>query len=262
MAGTSVRLRTRGHTKNGNSSFRDNVYSPTRGLSLWETAPVLAALQDPASFFFMREDFRDNLDLTLNWAAVKDGAVVPSLLDAAGGVLSLPTDVNNNDEHYLSSLAENWLFAASKPLWFEARVALTEANVDDANILVGLSDTVGANALLDNGAGPAASYDGAVWFKVDGGTVWQFETSNAGTQVTTASAGAFVTNTFYRVGLVFNPGDGTTGAVTPYLNGVPGTDHAITLAGLEEMHLVFGVKAGGGAAETLRVDFVQLLAVR
>lgn len=259
----NLSLRTRAHSRNGNLAYRDNNYSPQRGSSLWETAPLLAALSDPSSFFLYREDFHKGLDTTLDWAVVKDGAVTtPTLLDAANGVMSVATDANNNDEIYVSSIAENWLFAASKPLWFEARVALTEAATDDANLIVGLSDTVGANTLLDNGAGPPASYVGAVWCKVDGGVVWQFESSNAGTQVTTASAGAFASNTFYRIGFIFDPGAGTTGEITPYLDGVPGTAHAITLAGLAEMHLVFGAKAGGANAETLRVDAVQILAVR
>ncbi len=224
-------------------------------------APQVNAL-DPALYFTFFEDFQRLPDLTNEWAAVKDGAVVPLLLDAAGGVISIPTDVTNNNEHYLSSLAENWLFAANKPLWFEARVAATEANVDDANLIFGLSDTVAADSLLDNGAGPMASYDGAVWFKVDGGTVWQFETSNAGTQVTNASVAAFASNTWYRVGFLFNPGAGTTGTITPYLNGVAGTAHSITLAGLEEMHILLGGKAGGGAAEVPRVDYVKIIAAR
>lgn len=254
-------LQTRGYARAGNIYFRDNVYSGARD-SVWDTAPLLAALCDPSSYFLFREDFNRDVNLTLSWAAVKDGAVVPALLDEASGVMSLPTGATDNDEHYLSSIAENWLFAANKPLWFEARVALTEANTDDANLIVGLSDTVGANSLLDNGGGPMASYDGAVWFKVDGGTVWQFETSNAATQVTTASAGAFVSNTWYRVGFVFDPGAGTTGEITPYLNGVAGTPQAITLAGLEEMHILLGAKAGFTNAETLRCDYVQVLAVR
>lgn len=226
-------------------------------------APQVNGL-DPAAYHLWFDDFFlfDPTATVGKYAVVKDGTPTQDQIDAAGGVLSIATDVNNNDEAYVSSIAENWLFAANKPLWFEARVALTEAATDDANILVGLSDTVGANTLLDNGAGPAASYDGAVWFKVDGGTVWQFETSNAGTQVTTANAGAFVSDTFYRVGFIFNPNDGTTGIVTPYLNGMRGTAQNITLAGLEEMHVVLGVKAGGGAAETLRVDYVKVIQAR
>lgn len=260
----NLSLRTRGYTRNGNIYYRDNVYSGTRGASLWETAPMLAALSDPGYYFLFQDDFRtfNTVATTGSYAIVEDGTPAQLQIDAANGVLSIATDVNDNDEAYVSTITETWKFAASKPMWFEARVALTEAATDKANIIVGLSDTVAANSLLDNGAGPMASYDGAVWFKVDGGTVWQFESSNAGTQVTTSSAGAFVTNTWYRLGFIFDPSDGTTGIITPYLDGVIGTAQNITLSGLEEMHALLGVKAGSAAAETLRVDYIQILAVR
>ena len=64
------------------------------------------------------------------------------------------------------------------------------------------------------------------------------------------------------MGFIFDPLAGTTGEITPYLNGVAGTAQAITLSGLEEMHILLGLKAGGGAVENLRVDYVQVLAVR
>lgn len=259
----TLALRTRSYTKLGNTYFRDNNYNGTRGESLWESAPVLAAITDPAFYHLFRDHFHQ-LDVTATtgqWAVVKDGSVAGSVLDVAGGWAQILTDVNDNDEFYLSSIGEHWLFAATKPLWFEARLQLTEANTDDANIIVGLSDTVGANTLLDDGAGPAASYDGAVFFKVDGGTVWQFETSNAGTQVTDTNVGAFSSGTATRLGFTFDPSNGTTGILTPYVNGVAGTERNITLAGLEEMHLLFGVKAGGANAETLKLDYVQVLQV-
>jgi len=259
----SLSLRTRAYTRAGNIFYRDNSYSPARG-SLWEMAPMLAALSDPGAYHHVFDDF-DALHLAATvggYTAIKDGAVVPGVVDRAGGWIGIPTDVANNNEHYLSSIGQGWLFAADKPLWFEARVALTEANVDDANLIVGLCDTVGADTLLDNGAGPAASYGGAVWFKVDGGTVWQFETSHTTTQVTNANVGAFVSATAYRVGFIFDPADGVTGQLTPYLNGIAGTPHALVLAGMAEMNVLFGCKAGGGAAETLQADYVRVLQVR
>lgn len=235
------------------------LYSHSRA----RLGPQLNAL-DPSLYHVYFDDF-DTFDATATvgrYAVVKDGTPVQAQIDAAGGVLSIATDVNIQDEAYVSTIAENWLFAATKPLWFEARVALTEAATNKANIIVGLSDTVGANSLLDTAGGPMASYDGAVFFKVANNMNWQFETSNAGTQVTNATMGAFASNTWYRVGLLFNPNDGTTGIVTPYLNGVKGTAHNITLAGLEEMHLLFGLKAGSAAAETLRADYVKAVSKR
>lgn len=255
---------TRGYNRSHNVSFRDETYSLTKGSSLWELAPILAALCSPENYLLFRDDFLDvnTVATSGRWKITKDGSVTQTILDRKGGWLNAVTDVNDNDEVYVASQAESFLFEASKPVWFEAQVELTEAATNKANILVGFVDVAGANSLLDNGGGPPASYSGAVWFKVDSGTVWQFETSNAGTQSTTTSAGAFASATTYRLGMIFDPNDGITGKVTPYLNGTAGTVKDITLASLTEMHLCFGVKAGSAAAETLKVDWVHVLAVR
>ena len=245
-------------------SFRHDDYSPAEGVSLWENSPILAALCDPASFHHFFDDFY-NYDATAtvgNYVSVTDAGSAVALDDAAGGVLNIGSDGDDNDETYLATVPQAWLFAASKPLWFEARIKLTEAATDDSNFIVGLSDTVGANTLVDNAGGAPSSYDGAVWVKVDGGTVFQFESSNAGVQVNTSNAGAFVSNTWYRIGFVFDPAGGTTGTVVPWLNGVAGTSQNITLAGLQEMSVLLGVKAGGANEENLLVDYVRVLQAR
>lgn len=227
-----------------------------------QVIPVLAAVIDPRSYSLFQDHFHElNVVATTGrWVVTKDGSVAGSVLDRAGGWAQIITDVNDNDEFYLASIGESWLFQAGKKLWFEAKIELTEAATNAANLIVGLSDANGANTLLDNGGGPPASYSGAVWFKVDGSLAWQFETSNAGTQVTNATAGTFVSGTAFRVGFIFEPGDGTTGAIYPYLNGTKGTAHAITLASLTEMNAVLGVKTGGARAETLKFDYIQIVA--
>lgn len=234
------------------------TYEQTNGPSatLWQTAPILEALQDPKGYSLFRDDYF-NADTTFNYALVTDSGGSATSTDATGGICTISTAGADNDESYLSTYAENWKFAASKPMWFEAYVA----GVGSHNFIVGVSDTVGANFLLDTEAGPAASYDGAVFF-VDGGSVWKFETSNAGTQVTNTSLGAYATTVGVRLGFIFDPNDGTTGKITPYFNGVAGTTHDITLSGLEEMHIVVGAKAKTAAAAVINIDYVQALQVR
>ncbi|HUU11206.1 MAG TPA: capsid cement protein [Phycisphaerae bacterium] len=195
------------------------------------------------------------------YAEVTDGGTI-AVTDGAGGVLSIATGATDENESYVSSMTEAFLFSTTKRLFFEARVKLTEAATDDANIIVGLSDTVAANSLVDAGAGPMASYDGVTWSKVDGGVVWTFETSNAGTQVTTASAGAFASATWYKLGFLYDYNDGVTALVTPILDGVAGTAKNLVIAGLAEMHILLGAKAGGSNAETLLVDYVHVITER
>lgn len=207
----------------------------------------------PIEYF---EDFVE-ADANSRFTDTNDGGTGTNvLLDGQGGWLSVVTAAADNDYHLMSSGTEFVRMQASKPFFFEAKIRLTEANTDDANWVIGLSDTLTTGFLANDGGGPAASYDGAVFFKVDGTMAIQFETSNAGTQVTNANVAAFSSGTEYTLGISFEPGNGTTGNVIPYVNGVAGTTHAITLSGLEEMHLIFGVKAGGANAETLSVDYL------
>lgn len=194
-----------------------------------------------------------------DYVEVSDGTPAVDVGDANNGVLSIACGSTDNDETYISSMHEIFKFETNKNFFFEARVKLTEANTDDANIIIGLSDTVAADSLVDNGAGPMASYDGVVFFKVDGGTVWQFETSNAGTQNTNTNIGSFTSGSWHKLGFFYDYNDGVTAIVTPFLDGVAGTAKNLTIAGLAEMHVLMGVKAGDTNAETLLVDYVHAL---
>ncbi len=201
--------------------------------------------------FFFFDDTDDWID------TVSDGGTIDSI-DAAGGVLSIASTANDNDESYVSSIREAWIFNTTKKVFFQTRIKLTEANTPDANWIIGLSDTVSANFLQDGGGGPAASYDGAVFFKADAVLKIQFETSNGGTQVTNADVDDFTSAAWVTLAFLYDFNDGTTATITPYVDGVAGTAHALTISGMQEMHVVMGVKAGGGNAETLLVDYIHV----
>ena len=205
--------------------------------------------------FFTFDDGDDWID------TVTDAGTI-DITDAVGGVLSIATGGTTENESYVSSIAEAFKFQTDKKLFFETRIKLAEANDDDANWIIGLSDTVAADSLLDSGAGPMASYDGAVFFKVLDGTKIQFETSNAAAQVTNATLGDWASATWFKLGFLYDYGDGTTGSITPYVDGVAGTAHAITIAGLAEMHILMGAKAGDANAETLLVDYAHVVMER
>lgn len=188
--------------------------------------------------------------------------------DAVGGILPLVASdgtVADNDETYAEGPNEVFKFAANKPIDFMARVQFTEANTDDANIIVGLKDAVAANTLLDDGGGPAASYSGMVFFKVDGETKWRVESSIGGTQTThqtTVTAGGAA---YQLLEAFFRPVSSTVGEITYKIDGQECRDnslasnpiikHYVTFASATEMQLCAGVKNGGANLETLNVDF-------
>lgn len=229
----------------------------------------LYPLEDVADKVGSKEVFDDFLyfvDADL-WTETADAGATGTtgVSDGAGGIMSVFCDGDDNDESYLHTTNELFKFEDDKPLFFEARVALTEANTDDANVIVGLCDAAGANTLLDNGAGPKASYSGAVFYKVDGGTVWQAEVSLAGTQTAvTLSTDTFPGDgTFQKLGIEFVPTAANTADVKFFIDGaLVGTASSFSYSGATDMDVCLGVKAGGANEEELKIDYVLCSQVR
>lgn len=244
--------------RNGNLVLRDTGLSPST--SVWDDCPLWAIMQDPNTGTIWFNEFdhfvtaQDGLTSTIS----DTGAV--TIDTAVGGILHLDTSatVADNDEVYVGSTYKTYKLAAGKDLWFEAEVKFTEANTDDANIIVGLSSVYAANTLQDNGAGPPANYDGIVFFKVDGGTVWQGETSNgSASQTTLTSLATRASGSYARLGIFV---DGTTSA-TFFINGSAVGTITTTLPD-DEVGLVFGAKAGGANEEDLLVDWFRVVQLR
>ena len=188
--------------------------------------------------------------------------------DATGGILAIAASDStaaDNDETYVHQTTETFTFANNKPLFFEARVALSEANTDDANVLVGLKDAWAANSLLDNGGGPAASYSGAVFYKIDGGTAWLAECSISTTQTAVTLTGATFPGdgTYQKLGIEFIPTSSTVATVNFYVDGVNvGSTAAFTYTSATAMEAGVGVKNGDTNNETLNVDYITCWQVR
>lgn len=222
------------------------------------------------SLHIIASDFTTDLD-TAEWVTTATDTGTAAVGDAVGGIVALtPSDgtVADNDEIYLESPNETFLFANNKPLIFEARVQYAEGNTDDANVIVGIKDAVAANTLLDDGGGPAASYSGAVFFKVDGGTNWQVETSLAGTQTTTDLSATNANNlakavqtaggsSYQVLRLEFLPYSSTNAYVNFYIDGKQVAQHDYVYTSATEMQICLGLKNGAiTTVETLNVDYV------
>lgn len=213
-------------------------------------------------FYFERDEF---------WTDTADAGTHTLDADGVGGILQLINDATDNNEQYRES-PERWKIADDKPIVFECRAKFVEANTDDNNVIIGLMDAPGANTLLDNGAGPKASYSGAVFFKVDGGTKWQVESSEGSTQTThttehTAGGGwqtvriiiRPISSTEAEVEFWIDPNGGQDfqqvreDGVTPR---VPNIKHTVDYSSTTELAIVMGQKNGDTNAETLEIDYV------
>jgi hypothetical protein len=211
---------------------------------------------------------------TGKWASVDDSATGTNTAnDTAGGEVSIVTAAADNDYHLMASTKKAFKFAANKPLWAEMRFSLTEAATSAANLIFGVCSITTTGILADNGAGPATTYDGATIYKVDGTMTLKGQVSKGSTQ-SSLSLCTFTSGSTYRVGFHFDPGDGTNGRVNFYVydetagvlyNSTKnsqdfGLPIVITSAGA--MYAVYGVKAGGANAETLKVDYVDFRQLR
>lgn len=265
---TSIHGQRFGIGPNGEIIGSGSRLSGPKPPALWKEAPAPNDI-DPANYYTFFDDFfsADYHTYTSNDDA---GTGTNAFQDAAGGIYNVVTAGADNDYHAMSSVAETWKFASGKELWLEARFKLAEANTSESTWWIGLTDTLTTGGMQANALGPLASYDGAlIWKTPETALTVNFETSNAGTQNTLSAFATAVSNAWHRAGFYFDgdpDGDGT-GSITPYFhNGTEwtvGTAQDIALSGLEEMHLVFGVKAGPtGGAETLQMDYIKVVAER
>lgn len=230
---------------------------------------------DHSSYQAARREMAANFGLThdfISWADKATGLTITNtdgggitINDIHGGTASVqPSDatVGDNDESYVHTEGKVFTVAADKFIYAACRYRLDEANVDDGNVIFGFSSAAIANTLQDDGAGPPATYDGAVFFKVDGGTVWQVESSNAGDQTTKTDGPAFADDTYVVQEVLIHPNDGVTAHVYFIQDGTLVVRQNLTVSGLEAMFLVLGVKNGGANEEELEVDWVLAKATR
>ena len=217
----------------------------------------------------IHDDF-DHFITADRWTFVGDSGETQAVTDAAGGILSIACDGDDNDEAYIHTTYELFKFAQNKPIVAEVRQSYEEANTDDANIIIGFFDAIAANVLVDDGAGPKTSGSGFGFFKEDGETLWSVYASKSSTQTKvqlTASnsrdglaktAGASATGTYQVLKFEFCPTASDRAHFNFYIDGV----HVYTISDFDwssgtDMDIGFGAKAGAANTETLLIDYVS-----
>ncbi len=186
--------------------------------------------------------------------------------NGVGGLLALNNvSAVDNDQVGISSTNATFKFAANTAMDFYARVALSEANTDDANWCVGFASDFTTDVLTDNGGGPASSHSAALIYKVDGGTKLKVHSSVSTTQNDTQTNFAANTGAGY-VELRIHceaQGDGNM-RVTYFADDQQLKDdtqnlpiaHTITHTSAAAMKIGAMVKDGGSNAEVLNVDYL------
>lgn len=209
---------------------------------------------------------------TTFWTTTSADAGTAAVGDAAGGIITLTSGDGtpvDNDECYLSTTAEVFLFAAGKPLHFRARTQLTQAATNAANCIAGVVNGVAADLLVDNGGGPKTTAYGAFFYAKDGSLNWFVGFSNSTTQnlaeltatnSLTKSAKVVATTAYQLLEIDVIPKTATTCDVIFKIDGstvYKMMDQTFTSTpGTTEMSAVLGVKAGTGVNQTFLADAV------
>lgn len=161
---------------------------------------------------------------------VTDGTVLQT--DSQGGgvaIKSAAASAAGNEDCYLAREAETFKPGASTQICFGALVQATEDDTNQNNLIVGMTDAVAADLLLNDGGGPKASGTTMAFYKVDGGLNWWVHASNSTTQTKveltavnslnkTAMVGSGSSNQLLEI--EYTPRSSTTGDILFKIDGV------------------------------------------
>lgn len=249
-------MATRGNYTNSNLSFLDNVYSPAKGTSLWERAPTLPALCDPRTAVFYYDDFIDKTVGTntipgWTFTNVTTGTVTTDTTNPNGvTILSAGAATAHQGVNWQLNVSP-FKVAASKPVFFEARVQFTGLTNLRVETFIGLAAT--STAIIATGAMAALDRIGFQGITTTG--VLTSVNRGGGTAVTGTGL-TLVNSTWYTLGMVCQ----TTG-VDFYVNGSL-VSTLTTQVPTGVLAPSFVCQANGTDTPVMNCDYVQVIGVR
>lgn len=225
------------------------------------------ALRNVEQQYELFDDFFDDQS-DLFWVDTVTDTGTALVGDAVNGVMVLtPSDgtVVDNDETYLATANELFLFAADKPMIAAARVKITETTANVPNVFFGFANAIAADTLVDNGGGMRASGSLAAIYKVDGGTAWKCTTRSNSVVTDSTSSAAVTAGSWLKLEIEVIPKNSTQVSVVFRIDGIQLKDtagnpivHTVTVASATEMQLGFGIKLGAATNnDTLSIDWVS-----
>jgi len=184
--------------------------------------------------------------------------------DAVNGLVRLFTDTTDNNEVALRSTVELFKFGTNREIYLRAKIQYAENDTNKANVFIGFGSAIGANFMVDNGAGMRVTGDIMGLFKVDGSTAWKTITQTNGTAVTNTSSTTAGGSAAQIIEIFCKENDGVTMTTTFKVDGVYLKDtngnkiiHQAVIASATEMNVGLYVKTGGGAGgETVDMDYI------
>lgn len=223
---------------------------------------------NPEEYVNLLDDFMMPASATasdvMTWTSMDDGGTgTNAFQDVQSGVYNIVTAAADNDYHGHRSVNKTFVFAAGKPLFFDAKFRVAEATTSESTWWFGFGDTTTTGGFGTDTNGPLASFTGALVYKTPETAMTVNAQVSAATVKSTVSAIATsVTNTYSRAQLYW---DGVSSITPHFFNGTTWTALSPLpfTAGTTAMYLMAGIKAGPtAAAETLQIDYMRVCQLR
>lgn len=190
--------------------------------------------------------------------------------DATRGIMTLtPSDgtVADNDEVYLGSANEVFIFATNRPIYGRCRLSFVETAAGVYNAFFGFANAFAADLIVDNGGGPRASGCVAFVEKRDTETAWRLTTRNGATVTSTLStkSSTMTSGAFQVIEIFIDDWDGVSMKVSAKIDGEYLKDtinnlpirHTVLIASATEMQVGAGAKLGAATNnDLLLIDYI------
>lgn len=187
--------------------------------------------------------------------------------DARKGIMVLtPSDgtVADNDEVYLASANELFIFLAGKPIYGKCSLQFTETTAGVYNCFFGFQNAVAANSLVDDGGSMRASGCCVAIVKLDGEQYWRAYSRNGSTVTSTLSTTSSTSSDYQVLEIDVIDWDGVSMQCLFKVNGSYLKDssgavikHTVLIASATEMQVALGAKLGAATNnDFLNVDYI------
>lgn len=255
-----------------NAIFRDAEFSPAEGTSIWELAPILAMLSDPAVGFQYFDDFLTFMrDANSNpadgvYAATGNGQIIQPVGNV-GGVIQVKTTGADNSYcfHQVGALNTTNPFVITdgngKPVFFEIRVKAEQHA--DMGAFVGLAEEGSAAAgFLVNDTGELVDKD-FIGFRLIAATpaLWDIAHKKAGQAMQLQAGVVANADDWHTFGFFF---DGLH-TVTPYVDRVAKTailTSGATFPSAQYMAPIYAIKTGEAVLKSMLIDYIRVIQAR
>ena len=224
-----------------------------------------SALFDKDTMYVFSHFTSDQADTEAVDTVTDSGSV--AMGDVAGGTVVLtPSDgsVVDNDEAYLATPNENFIFRTNNAIYGAARVKFSEVTAAKLNWAFGFQNAVGADSIIDDGGGLKVSGSTLGIYAIDGGTnLLRVVSACNGVATVTITNKTVVAGTWYYLEIICGDSDGVTMPVNFKVDGEFLKDangniikHTVPIANATEMSMFLGAKLGASTNnDTLTADW-------